>query len=182
MRFLVIILPFLSLFACNNLKPDNYRSKKGDSVATRETAEKVVIEYTDSGIKKAVINTPEMTGVKNVREPYVEMNKGIDVKFYDGHGNVESYLTAEYAISYTNKKIIVVRRKVEVVNLKGDTLNTEELVWNQNNGRIVSEKFVVIKTKTQTIWGDGMTSDQTFSDWEIMNVRGTIYKNKPADD
>jgi LPS export ABC transporter protein LptC len=169
----------VSLFACSRLKVDTYRSKKNyDSVATKETAENVVIEYTDSGLLKAKITTPLMLGVKKIKDPYIEMPKGIHVDFFGKDSKIESYLTAEYAISYTNKKIIIVRRKVEVLNIKGDTLNTEEMVWNQNTGRIVSDKFVVIKTKTQTIWGDGMSSDQTFTDWEITNVRGTINKEQ----
>jgi len=179
MKLFVSILSLLIVISCSRQKKDTYRSRKNyDSVATKETAENVTIEYTDSGLRKATIKTPLMVGVKKVKEPYIEMPKGIHVEFFTADGKVESYLTAEYAISYTNKKTIVLKRKVEVLNVKGDTLNTEEMTWNQNTGRIVSEKFVVIKTKTQTIWGDGMNSDQSFTDWEILNVRGTINKEQ----
>jgi LPS export ABC transporter protein LptC len=179
MRIVWILLSFISIAACSRVKTETYRSKKNyDSISTKETAERVIIEYTDSGFLKAKIKTPMMVGVKKVTQPYIEMPKGIDVDFYNMAGKVESFLTAEYAISYTNKKTIVLRRKVEVLNTNGDTLNTEELIWDQNTGKIVSDKFVIIKTKTQTIWGDGMTSDQTFNDWEINNVRGTINKEQ----
>lgn len=179
MRILLLFLPLLILFSCSRMKVDSYRSKKNyDSIASRETAEKVTIDYTDSGLLRARVRTPLMVGVKRVREPYIEMPRGIDVDFFSPDGKTESYLNAEYAISYTNKKTIIVRRKVEVLNIKGDTLNTEELVWNQATGKISTDKFVIIKTRSQTIWGDGMTSDQTFNDWEINNVRGTINKNQ----
>lgn len=179
MRIFFIFSLFIFITSCSRVPTNTYRSKKNyDSISSKEIAEKVLIEYTDSGLLKAKIKTPLMVGVKKVAEPYIEMPKGINVDFFNTRGQVESFLTSEYAISYTNKKTIVLRRKVEVLNTKGDTLNTEELVWNQNTGKIVSDKFVIIKTKTQTIWGDGMTSDQTFSDWEINNVRGTINKEQ----
>lgn len=177
MRLLLTFLILTGLFACNHLKTDSYRSKRSnDSLASKETAEDVHIEYTDSGLLKARINALLMVGVKHVKEPYIEMPKGIRVDFYNSGGKVESYLTAEYAISYQQQKTIVVRRNVEVLNIKGDTLQTEEMIWDQNVGKIRSDKFVVIKTKTQTIFGDGMVADQTFNEWEILNVRGTINK------
>lgn len=151
-------------------------------MVTRESAEDVTIEYSDSGLRRAAIKAPLMVGVKKVRNPYVEMPKGIKVDFFAPDGKIESYLTAEYAISFTEKKKIYVRRKVEVLNIKGDTMLTEELVWNQKTGKITTDKFVVIKTKSQIISGDGMESDQTFSDWKITNVTGTIYKTGEKND
>jgi LPS export ABC transporter protein LptC len=175
---LLFILPFIWLFSsCNHLETATYRNKRKDSVATRESAEKVTIEYTDSGILKAKITSPEMLAVKNVREPFVEMQKGIEVCFFDVDGTVQSFLSAEYAISYQEKKKIIVRRNVQVMNIKGERLNTEELIWDQNTGRIKTDKFVRINTKDQIIMGEGMESNQSFTDWEILNVRGTINVN-----
>lgn len=172
----MLLLFFVMMASCTQIEKTKYRSTRKDSSASREVAEKVTIEYTDSGLLKATINAPVMVGVKQVKDPYVEMPKGIKVDFFKPDGQKESYLSAEYGISYNQKKKIMVRRNVEVMNVKGDTLQTEELHWDQNTGRIHTDKFVVIKTKTQTIWGDGMESDQSFNDWEIRNVRGTINK------
>lgn len=176
MRTSIFFIFSFAFIACNHLKTDSYRSKVTNSIATQETAENVRIEYTDSGVLKAAIKSPVMIGVKKIKDPYVEMPKGIKVDFFNSNGGIESYLTAEYAISYSAKKMMVVKQKVEVLNVKGDTLNTEELVWDQTSGKISTDKFVVIKTKTQTISGEGMTSDQSFSEWEILHVTGTINK------
>lgn len=176
-QLLLILLPVLWV-ACSEKPGGSYRSKKPDSIATRETAENVTIEYTDSGILKAVIESPVMIGVKNVRNPYIEMPKGIRADFLDKDGNIESYLLSEYSISYTEQKRMVVRRNVRVLNIKCEKLETEELVWDQQKGRIYTDKFVKITTPDQIITGEGMESDQTFSDWEIMNVSGTINRKK----
>lgn len=176
-QLLLILLPVLWV-ACSEKPGGSYRSKKPDSIATRETAENVTIEYTDSGILKAVIESPVMIGVKNVRNPYIEMPKGIRADFLDKDGNIESYLLSEYGISYTEQKRMVVRRNVRVLNIKCEKMETEELVWDQQKGRIYTDKFVKITTPDQIITGEGMESDQTFSDWEIMNVSGTINRKK----
>jgi len=176
-KMLPILLPLLWV-ACSEKPGGSYRSKKTDSIATREIAENVTIEYTDSGLLKAVIEIPVMIGVKNVRNPYIEMPKGIRAAFLDANGNIESYLLSEYGISYTEQKRMVVRRNVQVLNLKCEKLETEELMWDQQKGRIYTDKFVKITTPEQIITGEGMESDQTFSDWEIMNVSGTINRKK----
>lgn len=159
---------------CGKPQSESRKNKPKDSLASKEIAEKVEIDYTDSGLLKARIKTPIMIAVKNIKDPYVEMPKGIRVDFFDSEMRPESYLNAEYGISFQKKKKIIVKRNVEVLNIKGEKLNTEELIWDQNTGRITTDKFVKITTKDQIIMGEGMESDQTFSDWEIKNVSGTI--------
>ncbi len=179
-RPLIILCFSLIIISCgkNSVK---YRAlSKKDSLAGKEIAEKVEIEYTDSGFLKAKIKTPLMIAVKTQKDPFMEMPKGITVDFYDSDSKPESYLKAEYAISYQKKKKIIVRRNVEVLNLKGEKLNTEELIWDQNTGRITTDKFVKITTKDQIIMGEGMESDQTFSDWEIKNPNITININNDS--
>lgn len=178
----IVIGLIVILCSCREIESGQYRNRTSDTVSTKEIAEKVTIDYTDSGLLRARIMAPLMVGVKKIANPFVEMPKGIKVNFFREDGGVESYLTAEYGISYTEKKKVIVRRKVEVLNVKGDTMQTEELIWDQNTGRITSDKFVVIKTKTQIITGQGMESDQTFSDWEIRKPIGTIYKTTEPND
>jgi LPS export ABC transporter protein LptC len=101
------------------------------------------------------------------------------VDFYERDGKIQSYLTAEYGISYPDEKQIIVRNNVEILNVKGEMLNTEELKWDQKNRKIVTDKFVKITTPDQIITGTGLESDEAFSEWEILNVSGTI--NIPHD-
>lgn len=150
-----------------------------DSMVTKEYAEKVTIEYTDSGFLRARVFSPILNAVKRSTNPYLEMVKGLKVDFYDKEGNIQSYLTAEYGISYPDDKKIVVRNNVEILNVKGERLNTEELYWQQDKGKIYTDRFVRITTKDQIIMGTGLISDQAFSDWEILNVSGTL--NVPHD-
>jgi len=139
----------------------------------------VTIEYTDSGKLRARVYSPILMAVKAKRNPYLLMKKGLKVDFYDEKGALESYMTAEYGISYMDEKKVIVRRNVEILNIKGETLNTEELVWDQQTGVIRTDKFVKITGQDQITTGTGLISNQAFTDWEIINYSGTI--NLPND-
>jgi LPS export ABC transporter protein LptC len=122
-------------------------------MVTREFAEKVTIEYTDSGRLRARIFSPILVAVKQKSHPYLEMRKGLKVDFYEQNGDIQSYLTAEYAISYPEENRVIVRNNVEILNVKGEMLNTEELKWDQKRGKIYTDRFVKITTPDQIITG-----------------------------
>ena len=144
---LLCVFLFVGLLGCTELETSAYRIKKRDSVVTKEYAEKISIDYTDSGKIRARVFSPILVAVKQIQRPYMEMNKGLKVDFYEADGDIQSYLTAEYGISYPEEKRIVVRRDVEILNVKGERLNTEELIWDQVRGRIFTDKNVTITTK-----------------------------------
>jgi len=171
-----LLLPCLIVlcYSCTDLSNEQLRNRSRDTFQSKEEAEKVEITYTDSGKLKARLNAPKMTGTKSGDEPYVEMTAGLKGQFYNDLGEIESYVSSEYAISYNNSKRVVLRRNVEVLNTKGERLNTEELHWDQKSGQIYTDKFVKITTADQIIMGDGMTANQTFTQWEITRYRGTI--------
>jgi LPS export ABC transporter protein LptC len=176
---ILILFVFVGLLGCTELDTTAYRNKRRDSIVTKEFAEKISIDYTDSGKIRARVFSPLLVAVKQVRKPYMEMPKGLKVDFYEADGDIQSYLTAEYGISYPDSKKVIVRRDVEILNVKGERLNTEELMWDQATGRIYTNKFVEITSKDQIITGQGLESNQSFTDWEILNVIGTL--NVPHD-
>ena len=60
-------------------------------------------------------------------------------------------------------------------NIKGDTLKTEHLIWDEKTERIYTEEYVKIIRANQIITGIGFQSDQSLENWRIKNPRGTIY-------
>ena len=69
---------------------------------------------------------------------------------------------------------MIAKRNVEVVNIDGDTLKTEELIWDQKKKKIYSNTFVEIRTKSEIIYGEGLEADETFSNYTIKKITGTI--------
>ena len=109
--------------------------------------------------------------------PYVEFPEGLVLTLYDSQGVQESILKANYGINYPNEKRIIVKNDVEVTNSKNETLNTEQLTWMREEGRIFTEEYVKITTPDEIIYGDGLESNETFSKYQIKNIRGSISVN-----
>ena len=52
------------------------------------------------------------------------------------------------------------------------------LIWNEKIQKFYTDKFVTITTPTQIIYGDGLESNQNFSDYTILKVKGVFGVNK----
>jgi len=114
-------------------------------------------------------------------DPYTLFPKGISIDFYDDSARINGHLDADYAIRHENSKLMEADNNVSVLNRKGEKLNTEQLFWDANRHKIYTNKFVRIKTARQIIYGDGLTSNEDFTQYKITNIRGTIQLDSPED-
>jgi len=69
-------------------------------------AKNIEICYTELGVAKLRIIAPETRHYKYAEEPYTEFPLGITVYTFDDSLQVESQLTANYAIYYEEKKTV----------------------------------------------------------------------------
>ncbi|MFI5221715.1 MAG: LPS export ABC transporter periplasmic protein LptC [Bacteroidia bacterium] len=143
-----------------------------------ETGKTVQMNYTDSGYLKARVFAPLMERYANDEKNYTEMKKGLTAYFFNRNRKVESYLRSKYAIRYDRDRRMVARTDVVLVNYKGDTLNTEELNWDENTQRIFSDKAVRITTPDEIIFGEGFESSTEFDRYKIFKIKGTISLKK----
>ncbi len=178
--FLILIGIYVS--ACNTdyAKKNVANMLKADTLLYTQEGKNVKISYTDSGQLKAIIFAKKLIGYKADGNEIVKMPEGIKADFYDINGEIESYLTAKKGISYQTKKITEVSEDVVVRNKKGEKLNTELLIWNQNNQTIHTDKFVKITTEKEIITGEGLIGKQDFSEWTIKKPRGIIQIKKDS--
>lgn len=145
-----------------------------------ERADSVTIIYSKDGFTKAQMFAKTFNHVQDAKPPYIEMRNGLRVLFYDDNMQVQSTLNAKYGRYFEQNGNVLVRDSVVVYNIKKEQLNTEELVWNEKLQKFFTEKFVKITTPTQVIYGDGLESNQNFSDYTILNVKGIIGINKKS--
>jgi LPS export ABC transporter protein LptC len=101
------------------------------------------------------------------------------VEFFGPDGEVTSQLTALYGLRRQNKKEVVVRDSVVWKSVEGDTLETEELFWDERREKIYSNKFVVITRPDEVIYGHGFEADQDFSYSRINAIEGRIKVDNP---
>ena len=117
----------------------------------------------------------------NPKDPYIEFPDNVSLFIYDDSMRLDSRLTGGYAISYEKERKMIVRDSVVLWNMKGEMLNTEELVWDEAEKKISSTKFVKITTPKEIIFGDGFESNEDFSNYRINRIRGTIALDEEDD-
>jgi LPS export ABC transporter protein LptC len=138
-----------------------------------EESENVKIIYSDSGYSKMVIEAPKLERF-NTEKPYTEFKDGIHVTFFNKLGEKESELFADYAIDYEKENLMEAKGNVVVINVNGDKLNTEHLIWLESEKRIKSDEFVKIQTQEEIIYGDGLDANEDFTQYRIKNIKGVI--------
>ncbi len=171
------LLFLLLLAACKN-DPKEISALTGKSLYQVDRAEDITLIYSEHGKVKARIYATEYISNDAAKPPYMDMKKGIKAEVYNDSMQVESTLTANYARYYEKQGNFLIRDNIVVVNKKGETLNTEELVWNQSIQKFFTEKFVKITTPTLVMYGDGLEANQDFSWYRILNQKGTMLVDK----
>lgn len=129
----------------------------------------------DSMVIRFKMQTPELILHSNEKDPYYEFPKGVKIVKYDAKMNIISSITALYAKNFTSDDRWEAKNNVVAVNLKGDTLKTEYLVWDTRKQKIYSDQFVKIIRKDQIITGVGFESNQDFTSYHIKNPTGHVF-------
>ncbi len=141
-----------------------------------EIVKDVNITYTDSAILRANISAPLMKRLPSKDNPYMEMPEGVVAKFYDEYGNVQSSLTANYAINYERKDVIEIRDSVRVINKNDEEIKTDELIWDKKKRTVHSDKPVRVRIRDEKIiMAEGFESEETFIRYKFKKVTGIVY-------
>jgi len=158
----------------NNIDTVNLITAKDKT--PQQTEENATYVYTDSARLKFKLQAPL---IKNFggKNPYRECPNGMNVDFFDDSMHVSSHINSNYAIQHETTKIMEADGNVVVINKKGEKLNTEQLFWDANKHTIYTAKFVQIKTTTEILYGDGLESNEDFTNYTITNIRGTVQLN-----
>jgi LPS export ABC transporter protein LptC len=154
-------------------------TKVDSSALNTESADSVIIHYSSKGMMRAILSARKFVHSTTATPPYVDMNNGLRVEFYDGSGTASSVLTAQQGRMFEGSNDVLIRDSVLVSNAaKGEELSTSELVWNDKKQLFFTEKPVTIRTRTHLIYGDGMEANQDFTYYKILNPRGVVAISK----
>src|ERR1035437_5865986 len=168
--FIIYYLLFIFFFSCQTDIQTVSQLDVGKNLPS-ETMKDAEIMYSDSGkvkMKLMAVSLDRYTGEKT----YIEMPRGMHILFYDDSMKVNSELKAEYGIRYEKEGKMEAKRNVEVVNVKGEKLNTEHLYWDENKKLIYTDEFVKITKKDEVMYGDGLESNEDFTKYKIKNIKG----------
>lgn len=173
-KFIIFILGAMLLNSCTNDLQDVMKLPK-NKLSPTQVGDSITMLYTDSSQLKIMLKANRMLMFqKNVSEPFTVLPKGVFVTFFDEHEKVSATLKANYGVRYDVTRRMEVKYAVEVLNVNGEKLETEKLVWNEITKKIYTDAFVKITTKKEIIMGQGMESNQDFTKYQLKKVTGTI--------
>lgn len=173
-----LLLGLLFIVACSSKEVDKEKVSSASVELPVEVGNNVSISYTDSGYLKAKVFAPILERFATETRMETEMKQGITAYFYNVDGQVTSYIKSKYALRNEKNMTMTARKEVQVVNNKGDTLRTEELIWEENSNRIFSNQFVRITTPDKIIMGTGLESNTEFTKFKVLNITGIISLSK----
>ncbi len=168
MKLLYLVIGFCIISSCakNTQEIDALISQAS---VDKEVVNEATILYSDSAYVNVRITAPTLERHLSRSRPMEEFTDGIKVEFLNERGRSTGVLTAEYATREPIKQIITCRRNVYLTNYSGEQLLTSELIWDEKEEILKTEKFVkLIQSETQdTTMGFGFVSNQDFTRFEI---------------
>lgn len=160
------------LFSCEN-----------DEKKVKEWTEKKVLQEEVIGVEsylsqdgkmRAKLTSPLMLRVM-ADTVYVEFPKTIHVDFYNDSTVLESKLDSKYARYFENLNKVYLRDSVVVITMKGDTLKSPDLWWDQNTKIFYTDKYATYHGIGKQIYGGkGLTATQDLSSVIFNQPTGTV--------
>ena len=173
----IFSLVALCLSGCEN----SYEKVKviaKENLAQAQTAKNVEILYSSVGVVRSRV-LADVVERHEGKDPYMLMPAGVKAFFLDSVQHVTSTLRANQAKRFELRRVMEANGNVIVNNEQGDTLHTEQLIWEETKDHLYSDRFVRITTKTEILEGTGLSSNQTFTKWKILHPTGIFSVKKP---
>ncbi|MDX2283930.1 MAG: LPS export ABC transporter periplasmic protein LptC [Bacteroidia bacterium] len=100
---------------------------------------------------------------------------GLVLYFLDAGGQTVSTVTADAGEVQRSSERATLRGNVRLASRRGETLETEELHWDQRKDSIFTQKRVRIQTPDQLIIGrKGMRANASFTSYTVFDIQGEI--------
>jgi LPS export ABC transporter protein LptC len=166
-----ILFPILLLFLFTQCTGDRVKPAVDASINVEELPTQEswnsVITFSDSGKIKAVMNAGHLRMFEESKETLLDDNIKID--FYDENEIKTTTLTSiRGRVDDRTNNLWAIDSVVAASD--SVTLITEELMWRNEDKKIVSDRFVRIITSKEKIEGYGFESDQALRNYVIYRI------------
>ncbi|TVR87667.1 MAG: LPS export ABC transporter periplasmic protein LptC [Saprospirales bacterium] len=172
---LILTFSMIMLFGMSSCKNELAEiAEVMDRDLPQEMARDVEIFYTDSNILKVRVEAPvmvrEMRGTRTVEN----FTDGVFAEFYGSGDEVVSWVESDRAIRNDAEKKIYLYDNVVLINISGDTLMTEELIWDERAERIYNNRFFRFSNVNEEIYGYKFSSNQEFTEYSFSRGAGLL--------
>lgn len=169
---IVTTILVLSFFGCESNFKEVQKINFSEFIPTGD-ADKVNLKYTDSGRITAVLLSPKMLDFSGEKFPFTEFPNGIDVTLYDKKAK-KTFITSNYAVSYKLTSIIDLQGNVKIKSQDGQTLETEQLYYDQKNEWFFTEKSFKFTDPKGVSNGQGIDFSKDFKIINSQKISGEI--------
>ncbi len=149
------------------------------SVSTQAQPVRITINaeytFTEGGLVKNRLYAGKAEQMQTSDSTYTLLSDGFVLEFYTEAQELDGRLTAKNGFIRGDNSLMVAQDSVVFTNKVGETLYTEELIWEQKRAEVYTNKFVTIERATDIIYGKGLISDENFSSYIIKDPTGTFY-------
>lgn len=163
----------LSFVSCENDLKEVERVSQSITEEPIDVSHGVKVIYSDSAIVKAQLTTPKMLHHKT-ENPFYEFPEGGLLILYDSTRTETQRVRSDYAIQHVNTGITELRKNVVATRADGMTLESEELIWDENESRFYSNLPVKITVDGQVAYGTSFWAREDFSYLEVTSHTGPI--------
>ena len=177
---LPVVVMLLLFLSCGGGKKN-----LGDAITERDSLPVmstlgVTTFVSDSGVTRYKVITEEWLMFDRKKPSYWAFEKGVYLEKFDSIFQVEASIKSDTAYFYDKDKLWKLIGNVEIQNLKGERFDTELLYWDQNTGKVYSDKRIRIEQIDRIIIGQGFESNQEMTDYKINNMEGIFYVDEDA--
>lgn len=153
-------------------------SKEKNNLGARtEVGKDIEVNYSERGIKTAILHAPTMMKQEDTANK-TYFPDGIKLEMYDSLGALSSTLIAKYGEHDHSTNIMKARDSVSVISTNGQSLKAKELLWLQNENRMVSYGSVQIHNQREIIYGDTLFADQNLNKYTVKKITGIVHVAK----
>lgn len=164
----------LLLAACKN-DLDQLAAIQVDAEAPDRVTQQVEYLYSDSGVVRNRLHAGRVSEYLTKGTEHTDLDQGIELVFLEPDGSRGSVLTARQGSILPKDERMVVEDSVVFVNKRGERLETERLVWDQDSDRIWTDRPVRILRGRDIIHGEGLDANEDFSRYRIRRITGQVF-------
>lgn len=161
-----VILFFFISCTEEKVQPELLQNSADGEIPVHESWNSKIM-FTDDGYLKAVLFTDHLKKFELQKQTFLE---GVKIDFYDKNEKIASRLTSLKGRVDDVTRDMYAIDSVVAVNDSGTVLKTSELKWRNKDQKIITDKFVSIKSNKEVIEGYGLESDQGLNNYVIFNV------------
>ena len=170
-----LFIYLIAAISCENTQKDiDTWTKK--AVLTEE-AINIESMLSQDGMLRATLRAPLM---RRIFEDTViaEFPNSLRCEFYNENKQVESSLYSKYGKYYEFLGKVYLRDSVVVITVKGDTLKSPDLWWDQNLKKFYTDKYATYHAPGKQLYGTvGLEATQDLSSIIFKRPVGTVIVN-----